>query len=77
MGNAALCSSCHAEKSVRAQEHMQELDKTPDYYGCNIEDTKEPRVRVSVRPQTQKREDGGLRIHSATHWSNLNFLEGS
>ncbi|XP_073897675.1 ankyrin-2 isoform X4 [Castor canadensis] len=45
MGNAALCSSCHAEKSVRAQEHMQELDKTPDYYGCNIEDTKEPRVR--------------------------------
>nr|XP_020019936.1 ankyrin-2 isoform X2 [Castor canadensis] len=43
MGNAALCSSCHAEKSVRAQEHMQELDKTPDYYGCNIEDTKEPR----------------------------------
>ncbi|XP_041615855.1 ankyrin-2 isoform X47 [Vulpes lagopus] len=41
MGNAALCPSCHADKSVRAQGHMQELDKTPDYYGCNSEDTKE------------------------------------
>ncbi|XP_045736507.1 ankyrin-2 isoform X4 [Mirounga angustirostris] len=41
MGNAALCPSCHADKSVRAQGHMQELDKTPDYYGCNSEDTRE------------------------------------
>ncbi|XP_053423827.1 ankyrin-2 isoform X2 [Nycticebus coucang] len=45
MGNAALCSSCHAEKSIRAQGNMQELDKTPDYYGCNSEDAKEPGVR--------------------------------
>ncbi|XP_054942169.1 ankyrin-2 isoform X28 [Physeter macrocephalus] len=45
MGNAALCPSCHADKSVRAQEHLQELDKTPDYYGCNSEDTKELGVR--------------------------------
>ncbi|XP_057166002.1 ankyrin-2 isoform X17 [Ursus arctos] len=41
MGNAALCPSCHADKSVRAQGHMQELDKTPDYYGCSSEDTSE------------------------------------
>ncbi|XP_032715331.1 ankyrin-2 isoform X37 [Lontra canadensis] len=41
MGNAALCPSCHADKSVRAQGHMQELDKTPDYYGYNSEDTRE------------------------------------
>ncbi|XP_044941464.1 ankyrin-2 isoform X50 [Mustela putorius furo] len=44
MGNAALCPSCHADKSVRAQGHMQELDKTPDYYGCNSEDTRELEV---------------------------------
>uniref|UniRef100_A0A2K6MUT3 Ankyrin 2 n=1 Tax=Rhinopithecus bieti TaxID=61621 RepID=A0A2K6MUT3_RHIBE len=44
MGNAALCSSCHADKSIRAQGNMQELDKTPDYYGCNSEDVKEPWV---------------------------------
>ncbi|XP_033070925.1 ankyrin-2 isoform X3 [Trachypithecus francoisi] len=44
MGNAALCSSCHADKSIRAQGNMQELDKTPDYYGCNSEDVKEPGV---------------------------------
>ncbi|XP_044802055.2 ankyrin-2 isoform X30 [Bubalus bubalis] len=41
MGNAALCPACHADKSVRAQGHLQELDRTPDYYGCNGEDTKE------------------------------------
>ncbi|XP_059779428.1 ankyrin-2 isoform X5 [Balaenoptera ricei] len=45
MGNAALCPSCHADKSVRAQGHLQELDKTPDYYGCNSEDTEELGVR--------------------------------
>ncbi|XP_052035249.1 ankyrin-2 isoform X1 [Apodemus sylvaticus] len=42
MGNAALCSSCHANKSVRAQGNMLELDTTPDYYGCNSGDVKEP-----------------------------------
>ncbi|XP_030771914.1 ankyrin-2 isoform X2 [Rhinopithecus roxellana] len=47
MGNAALCSSCHADKSIRAQGNMQELDKTPDYYGCNSEDVKEPWVWVT------------------------------
>nr|XP_044623272.1 ankyrin-2 isoform X14 [Equus asinus] len=41
MGNAALCPSCHASKTVGAQGHMPELDKTPDYYGCDSEDTKE------------------------------------
>nr|XP_054108977.1 ankyrin-2 isoform X29 [Callithrix jacchus] len=47
MGNAALCSSCHADKSIRAQGNMQELDKIPDYYGCNSEDVKEPGVWVT------------------------------
>nr|XP_048312657.1 ankyrin-2 isoform X3 [Myodes glareolus] len=42
MGNAALCSSCHANKSVRAQGNMLELDPTPDYYGCNSEEAKTP-----------------------------------
>ncbi|XP_076789350.1 ankyrin-2 isoform X9 [Arvicanthis niloticus] len=42
MGNAALCSSCHSNKSVRAQGNMLELDTTPDYYGCNSDDVKEP-----------------------------------
>ena len=51
MGNAALCSSCHAAKSVRAQGNMLELDTTPDYYGCNSDDVKEPDLLVSVRPQ--------------------------
>lgn len=78
MGNAALCSSCHANKSVRAQGNMLELDTTPDYYGCNSDDVKEPDLPVSVRPQGRKM--GG-------HWSknqqqcslvkSLNFLEGS
>ncbi|KAM6148140.1 ankyrin-2 isoform 2-T2 [Erethizon dorsatum] len=42
MGNSALCTSCHADKSVRARGHMQELDKTPDYYGGDSEDAREP-----------------------------------
>ncbi|XP_069878577.1 ankyrin-2 isoform X1 [Dipodomys merriami] len=45
MGNAAFCSSCHADKSVRAQGNMQELDKTPDYYGYHSEDATEPAVQ--------------------------------
>ncbi|XP_040822521.1 ankyrin-2 isoform X2 [Ochotona curzoniae] len=45
MGNAAVCSSCHADKSVRAQGNRQELDKAPDYYGYSSEDVKEPGVR--------------------------------
>ncbi|XP_076431075.1 ankyrin-2 isoform X37 [Peromyscus maniculatus bairdii] len=45
MGNAALCQSCHANKSVRAQGNMLELDATPDYYGCNSDHAKEPVFR--------------------------------
>ncbi|XP_060042220.1 uncharacterized protein LOC132536851 isoform X1 [Erinaceus europaeus] len=41
MGNAALCPACHADKSVRAQGHLQELEKTLDYYGCASEDAAE------------------------------------
>ncbi|XP_051021788.1 ankyrin-2 isoform X2 [Acomys russatus] len=42
MGNAALCSSCHANKSIRAQANMLELDTALDYYGCNSDDVQEP-----------------------------------
>ncbi|KAJ7417583.1 ankyrin-2-like protein [Willisornis vidua] len=42
MGNAPICQSCHSEKGVRAQGNIQELDKTPDYYGFNSEESKDP-----------------------------------
>ena len=71
MGNAALCPSCHADKSVRAQGHLQELDKTPDYYGCNSEDTEELGVRVSSKSQAGGEEDGGPRINTGPHWLKL------
>ncbi|XP_075854153.1 ankyrin-2 isoform X8 [Microcebus murinus] len=48
MGNAALCSPCHAEKSLgaqgSAQGSAQEPDKAPDHDGCNAEDVREPGV---------------------------------
>lgn len=50
MGNAALCPSCHAEKSVQAQGHLQELDRTPDYYGYHSEEALEPGGLVSSGP---------------------------
>lgn len=71
MGNAALCPACHADKSVRAQGHLQELDRTPDYYGCNGEDTKELGPRVSSKLQTGGEENGGIRINIGPHWLNL------
>lgn len=78
MGNAALCPSCHASKTVGAQRHMPELDKTPDYYGCDSEDTKELGSRVSSRPQTRR---GGGWWNKNQQWTSLvkllNFLEGS
>ncbi|XP_037249527.1 ankyrin-2 isoform X24 [Falco rusticolus] len=42
MGNAPICQSCHSDKGLRAQGNIQDLDKTPDYYGCNSEASKEP-----------------------------------
>lgn len=74
MGNAALCPSCHADKSVRAQGHMQELDKTPDYYGCNSEDTRELEVWVSSKPHTRRR--GGW-WHKVRPWTSLVHLQTS
>ena len=71
MGNAALCPSCQAGKSVRAQGHLQELDRTPDYYGCHGEDTKELGPRVSSELQTGGEEDGGIRINTGPHWLKL------
>ena len=71
MGNAALCPSCHADKSIRAQGHLQELDRTPDYYGCDSEDSKELGPRVSSKLQTGGEEDGGIRINIGPRWLDL------
>lgn len=48
MGNAPLCQSCHSDKGVRAPGNLQDLDKTPDYYGCNSEESKDPQAPVSL-----------------------------
>nr|XP_015200999.1 PREDICTED: ankyrin-2 isoform X20 [Lepisosteus oculatus] len=41
MGNAALCQSCHSDKGMKKTKgSLQNLDKIPDYYGCDI--SKEP-----------------------------------
>ncbi|XP_026703207.1 ankyrin-2 isoform X20 [Athene cunicularia] len=42
MGNAPICQFCHSDKGLRAQGNVQDLDKTPDYYGCNSEESKDP-----------------------------------
>ncbi|XP_030305966.1 ankyrin-2 isoform X3 [Calypte anna] len=42
MGNAPLCQACHSEKGLQTQGNIQDLDKTPDYYGCNSEESKDP-----------------------------------
>ncbi|XP_058694894.1 ankyrin-2 isoform X7 [Poecile atricapillus] len=42
MGNAPVCQACHSEKGLRTQGNIQDLDKTPDYYGYNSEESKEP-----------------------------------
>lgn len=56
MGNASLCPSCHAGKSVKAQGHLQEADRAPDYYGCPSEDAPELGARVSAE-QTQREDE--------------------
>ncbi|KAM6429535.1 ankyrin-2 isoform 1-T1 [Rhynochetos jubatus] len=42
MGNAPICQSCHSNKGLRTQGNIQDLDKTPDYYGCNCEEGRDP-----------------------------------
>ncbi|XP_066174458.1 ankyrin-2 isoform X5 [Sylvia atricapilla] len=42
MGNAPICQACHSEKGLRTPGNIQDLDKTPDYYGYNSEESKEP-----------------------------------
>ncbi|XP_063012947.1 ankyrin-2 isoform X14 [Melospiza melodia melodia] len=42
MGNAPICQACHSEKGLRTQGNIQDLDRTPDYYGYNSEESKEP-----------------------------------
>ncbi|XP_077790086.1 ankyrin-2 isoform X28 [Podarcis muralis] len=42
MGNAPVCQACHTEKGVRVQGNIQDVDKIPDYYGCNNEEAKYP-----------------------------------
>ncbi|XP_016153258.1 PREDICTED: ankyrin-2 isoform X3 [Ficedula albicollis] len=44
MGNAPICQACHSEKGLRTQGNIQDLDKTPDYYGYNSEESKEPEI---------------------------------
>ncbi|XP_053110659.1 ankyrin-2 isoform X31 [Hemicordylus capensis] len=44
MGNAPVCQACHTDKGVRVQGNIQDVDKIPDFYGCNNEDCKEPEV---------------------------------
>ncbi|XP_059551508.1 ankyrin-2 isoform X20 [Myotis daubentonii] len=70
MGNAALCPSCHAGKSVKAQGHMQEADRAPDYYGCPSEDT----------PELGARSDSNASFLRAARAGNLDkvmeFLKG-
>ncbi|XP_034627690.1 ankyrin-2 isoform X34 [Trachemys scripta elegans] len=45
MGNAPVCQSCHTGKSIRAQGNIQDLDKIPDYYGYNNEESKDPEAQ--------------------------------
>ncbi|XP_050799927.1 ankyrin-2 isoform X20 [Gopherus flavomarginatus] len=45
MGNAPVCQSCHTGKSIRAQGNIEDLDKIPDYYGCNNEESKDPEAQ--------------------------------
>ncbi|XP_048799172.1 ankyrin-2 isoform X5 [Lagopus muta] len=42
MGNAPVCHACHSDKGMRTPGNMQDLDRIPDYYGCNCEESKEP-----------------------------------
>ncbi|CAI5784481.1 ankyrin-2 isoform X26 [Podarcis lilfordi] len=42
MGNAPVCQACHTDKGVRVQGNIQDVDKIPDYYGCNNEEAKYP-----------------------------------
>ncbi|XP_062992174.1 ankyrin-2 [Elgaria multicarinata webbii] len=42
MGNAPVCQTCHTDKGVRVQGNMQDVDKIPDYYGCNNGESKDP-----------------------------------
>ncbi|KAK6494012.1 ankyrin-2-like [Huso huso] len=42
MGNAPLCHSCHSDKGIRGKGSLQNLDKSPDYYGCEISKDPEP-----------------------------------
>ncbi|XP_036159158.1 ankyrin-2 isoform X28 [Myotis myotis] len=70
MGNAALCPSCHAGKSVKAQGHVQEADRAPDYYGCLSEDA----------PELGARSDSNASFLRAARAGNLDkvmeFLKG-
>ncbi|XP_065592929.1 ankyrin-2 [Cyrtonyx montezumae] len=45
MGNAPICQACHSDKGMRTPGNIQDLDRIPDYYGCNCEESKEPEAR--------------------------------
>ncbi|XP_074194688.1 ankyrin-2 isoform X8 [Rhinolophus sinicus] len=42
MGNAALCPSCHAEKSARTRGHVQAVDRALDPCVCDSEASEDP-----------------------------------
>nr|XP_060635054.1 ankyrin-2 isoform X22 [Anolis sagrei ordinatus] len=41
MGNAPVCQACRTDKGVRVQGNIQDVDKIPDYYGCNNGESKD------------------------------------
>lgn len=48
MGNAALCPSCHAEKSARTRGHVQAVDRALDPCGWDSEASEDLGVQVGV-----------------------------
>lgn len=48
MGNAALCPSCHADKSASVRGHLQEVDRAPDDSDGDSEASQELGVLVSL-----------------------------
>lgn len=57
MGNAPICQACHSEKGLRTQGNIQDLDRTPDYYGYNSEESKEPEALVSLAEENRNHRE--------------------
>lgn len=72
MGNAALCPSCHADKGVRVQGHLQDVDKALEDGGC--QGSGELGMPVSLGRRRTGAGGRGPRRTSAAR--PLDFLEG-